>query len=215
MQAQEFDADSVYYSPISKSKSKPKSKPLPIFRDTVPAGKYIGYFFNMNMGPLIGCDDCISKDVMFSFSTIHGVTVGRKLRTGIGAGFDSYTTWNTIPLFGNVSFDIAGTKNTHALFIQVQYGWAHAWHQKLESEWGLAGTTGGTYLSGQLGYRLRYHSVRFAILAGLKQQTVKSHFEYPGNLFFEDGIWKTGPLTTTDMTTRMDRFVVTLSIGWN
>lgn len=213
MQAQEFDADSVYYTAIPKSQSS--KKPLPIFRDTLAAGKYFDYFFNVNMGPLIGCDDCISKDVMFSFSTIHGVTIGRKLRTGLGAGLDSYYTWNAIPLFGNVSFDFAGSKNTHALFIQMQYGWAHAWHQKSENEWGLADTRGGTYLCGQLGYRLRYHSVRFAILAGVKQQRVLSHFEYPGNLYYEDGTWKSGPSTTRDVKTRMDRFVITLSVGWN
>ena len=97
--AQDFEADSVYYTPISKSVESPKKKaPAKIFVDTVQHGKSIEYFFNIQVGPLIGCNDCgESKEVTFTSSTIHGITIGKKLRTGIGIGFDSYDTWQTMP----------------------------------------------------------------------------------------------------------------------
>lgn len=210
--AQNYDADSVLYTPIPKE--KPSRKPLPIFRDTSTVRSGVLYFFNVNMGPLPDCSDCGTNALFLSASTIHGITIGKKLRVAAGMGVDSYYAWQVVPFFGNVSYDLVGTKNAHALFIQAQYGVSAASRGDREEDWALVDTDGGQYMSAQLGYRLKYHDINFAILAGMKRQYLYSYYEYPGNPYFEDGIWKTGTTNTRNVKTQLDRFMLMLSIGW-
>ena len=91
--AQDFDGDSIYYTPIPRHMSRQKS-PKPVFRDTLSSQAFITYFFNLQVGTLIGCSDCDKpKEVTLTSSTTHGVSIGKKLRAGIGIGFDTYGNW--------------------------------------------------------------------------------------------------------------------------
>ncbi len=214
--AQSFEADSVYYTPIPKEYAKQtrKTVPLPIFRDTTKNDKKIEYFFNVQVGSLIGCNDCGTKEVMFTASTLHGVTLRKKLRAGIGVGFDSYDSWQTLPIYGSVSWDLLGTKNTQALFVQFDYGWSKAWKNLPVAEYGLADDTGGKTYNAIAGYRIRYHDVKIGLSVGSKFQEVTSYYEFPSYVFSEDGIWVEGPPSTSAVRRSMKRLMVSLTIGW-
>ena len=83
----------------------------------------IEYYFQFQSGALIGCTSCSDgKQISFSGSTTHGIKIGRKLRVGAGVGLDSYFEWNTMPLFGSVSWDLIGKKNV--LFVKNELWWS-------------------------------------------------------------------------------------------
>lgn len=215
--AQNFDADSIYYTPIPKAAESAAKKPFPrkIFLDTIQNDKLIQYFFNVQAGPLIGCNDCSQgKEVTFTSSTVHGITIGKKFRTGIGVGFDSYYSWQTLPLFGSVSWDLLGTKNTQALFVQFNYGWSKPWRKKTEWEYGFAGIDGGRMANAQIGYRIKYHDLKISLAIGSKRQQVYTYFEFPTFIYLEDGTMVPGTPSTTTVKQDMKRLMFSLAIGW-
>src|SRR6267154_1561715 len=109
--AQNYDSDSVYYTPIPKPTQGRSSD------DEQKNPGSVVYFFAIQAGALVGCNDCSKgKEFTFSAATIQGVTIGRKFRTGIGLGFDSYQHWQTVPIYGMVSWDLIGDKNKNAVF---------------------------------------------------------------------------------------------------
>src|SRR6478735_10840095 len=90
LHAQNYDGDSVHYTPIPVEAQK-KSLGIKIFQDTIKNDKQIGYYFNVQIGPLLGCNNCSEgKEITFSSATTHGITIGKKFRTGLGIGLDSY-----------------------------------------------------------------------------------------------------------------------------
>jgi len=215
--AQNFDADSVYYTPIPKtveSVSK-ETSPRMIFRDTVQNDKLIQYFFNVQAGPMIGCKECEKgKEVTFTSSTVHGITVGKKLRTGLGVGFDSYYSWQTLPLFGSASWDVIGTRNTQALFVQFNYGWSKPWRKQTAWENTPTGVDGGRMISTQIGYRIKYHDMRISLAAGSKFQRVYTYYETPSYYYLEDGTMVQGPSNRTTIKADMRRLMISMTIGW-
>jgi hypothetical protein len=216
--AQNFDADSVYYRPIPKTPQNAVKKitPAKIFRDTVRNDRLFRYFFNVQVGPLIGCNDCSKgKDITFTSSTLHGTTIGKKLRTGIGIGFNSYHLWQTLPVFASASWDLLGTKNTQALFVQLDYGWSAAWKQYEDSDFALANVEGGKMIKAQVGYRIKYHNLKIAWAIGSKFQEVSAYYEYPTFYYNEEGMLVEGTPNTTTVKKDMKRLVLSLSIGWN
>jgi len=211
---QDYSADSIHYTPIPREQVSGKKPPAQVFRDTVQNIKLIEYFFNVNAGTLVGCHDCqVAKEPAFTASTIHGVIIGRKLRTGFGLGIDGYDSWTTMPLFGNLSWDLLGTRNTHALFLQGQYGWAYAW-QIAPEQYGLKDNKGGQMTAVHIGYRFRYHDVQFALLVGAKKQYVFSYYEYPTVYVGPNGELIEGTPSRMSVKQTMDRLIISLSVGW-
>lgn len=214
MLGQDFEADSIFYTHIPK-KIETKPAPRKIFRDTLQNDQRIGYFFNVQSGAMIGCNDCeFSKEVTFSAATTHGITIGRKLRTGIGIGFDSYFEWTTMPIFGSLSWDLLGTKNTQALFVQANYGWSNSWIKK--SEW-IAGSTsvdGGAMASALVGYRVKYYDVKISLAIGTKFQRVYRYYEYPTFYFLPDGTMVEGSPNKTTIKEELNRLMISLIVGW-
>jgi len=219
---QDFDSDSVYYTSIPKQ-TEPKRAPRQLFKDTVQNNQLIEYFFTIQSGTLIGdgpaefvigCTDCDQrKEITFSAATIHGITIGRKLRTGLGIGFDTYKEWKTLPLFGSVSWDLLGTKNIHALFIQANYGWSKPWRDN--SGWDdPASTEGGRMASALVGYRIRYHDATISLSIGPKTQRIYRHYEYPTYYYLSDGTVVEGTPNKTTIKEDLGRLVISLSVGW-
>lgn len=212
--AQDFEADSIYYTPISKTIGN-KRMPKKIFEDSITQRGGFEYFFNVQVGSLVGCGDCtLGKDVTTTATTIHGVTVGRKLRVGGGFGLDSYLRWQTLPMFGSVSWDLLGTRNTQALFVQIQYGWAlGAWrrHEPWDNNFEVAGRQ---MISPSIGYRIKYHDVTIALAAGAKFQRVLTSWESPSYYYTQEGIWVEGTPNKTTVREDMSRFMIAMIIGW-
>jgi len=211
---QDFESDSVYYTPIPKT-VEASTTPKKIFRDTVKNDRKFEYFFNVQSGPLVGCSKCeLGKAVTFSAATTHGVTIGKKLRTGFGIGFDTYYDWQTLPIFGSVSWDLLGTKNTQALFVLATYGWSSSWHTR--SEWDAPTTRyyGGAMFNPQVGYRIKYHDVKISLSVGTKYQEVVTKHEYPTYYYRSDGVMVEGSPSTTTIKQHLRRFMISMAIGW-
>ena len=222
--AQDFDADSIYYTPIPKTAAEiqlaERQQPKAVFKDTVSGEKFIQYFFNFSLGPLIGCTDCLgNKEVTFTTSTTHGITVGKKFRTGLGIGYDSYYRWNTMPLFASASWDVFGTRNTNALFVRFDVGYAVPRRKEEPWDYGGGGSTtgvnGGRMLTLMVGYKIKYHDMTISMSVGGKFQNVSYYVETPSYYYTWEGILVEGtsPHRTT-VSEEMSRFMTTVAIGW-
>jgi hypothetical protein len=184
----------------------------PMSSDTLNRGKFISYYFNIQTGALIGCGDCkIGKEVTFSTSTIHGIRVGKKLRVGAGLGFDSYPNWQTLPLFGSVSWDLAGKKNV--IFTQLNYGWARAWKPFSEQEYGFKDANGGQTFSAMIGYRIRSGDIQVAVLAGYKFQLATAYYTYD-YYSWPSSFSNNETATLQTIKENMNRLAISLSVGW-
>lgn len=220
--AQDFDADSIYYTPIPKVKSpEPVKKISPFAESPAQAGdttlkkRFVDYFFNLQVGSLIGCDDCISeKEVTISASTVHGATIGEKFRIGGGIGFDSYYNWQTMPIFASASWDVLGTRNTNALFLQFNYGWSMPWRTEKTWEYGETGVNGGQMVHGMAGFRLKYYDMRISFTLGGKYQSVSTYFETPTWYYDNNGNLVEGRSSRTTIEESLRRFSMAVTIGW-
>jgi hypothetical protein len=213
----EFEADSIYYTPIPKPTSLP---PEPVdrhvFLDTARQSR-TGYFYNFQFGHLFGQKtESDAHNVTFTTSTLHGVTIGRKLRAGVGLGIDAYLDWTALPVFGSVSWDLAGTQNTHAFFVQLNYGWPLAvwrsgslWNSDPSEE-----VSGGRMISPQIGYRVNCGDMRFSLSIGTKIQKFKTIFESPSYFYLPDGTQVLGTYNRTTIEQNVNRFMINVSFGW-
>lgn len=197
-----------------------RTQPEPQRLESAPASKYVGYFFAVQAGTLIGCNSCDQgKDVTFSGSTIHGVTVGKKFRAGLGLGIDSYQNWQTLPVFFMASWDVIGNKNKNALFIQLAYGGAHPWFVR-NGAYGnymydpYSKISGGRMINPQLGYRIKYHDLKLSFVVGYKFQRIfysSNYYQYMGCLACD---LYTLPANKNDITQDMTRVQLSMSVGW-
>ena len=75
--SQSFEADSVFYAPLEK----PNEKKVKLNNESINP-KTVGYFFNLQMGPLIGCNDCgKGNDVVHDFIELEGDSVNADCET--------------------------------------------------------------------------------------------------------------------------------------
>jgi len=171
------------------------------------ATKKRAYFFLIQSGALFG------DQVTFSASTIHGVKLGNRLRVGAGIGFDSFEDAQTLPVFGSASWDLFGKKKV--VFVQLNYGWApYAWTPSLKDTYGFKEINGGEVFSAMMGYRIAYGDIRLAVVAGFKHQNVEMYHEniyYPWSSFAPTGGY---PSNSQKLSESMNRFAVSLSVGW-
>lgn len=215
LHAQNFEGDSIYYTPIDRSAPATVERNVRIFRDTTQGGRRIGYYFDLGMGMLTGCAECANgREFTITMATTHGITWGRKTRIGGGVGFDTYVGWKTVPLFGSVSYDLVGTKNTHAIFLQGQYGWGFTWRDTLPYEVPPADQKGGIMLAALIGYRIKYHDLRIAISTGFKQQRASSIYETDTWIPTEKGDMIKGTPNRTTVETTMGRATMNLIFMW-
>jgi hypothetical protein len=182
-----------------------------IVQDSTGRTKMISYFFTFQSGTLIGCYDCkVAKEITFSAATIHGIKIGKKLRLGAGAGFDSYSDRQALPMFGSVSWDLFGKNNT--VFTQITYGWGYVWKPLKQQEFALVKTRGGEAFSAMVGYRIRYGDIGIALMGGYKFQSTTDYYAYSPSLF----IYNRGYQSSSQQTIRenMNRLAISLSVGW-
>ncbi len=172
------------------------------------------YFFYIQSGTLIGCNECSrGKELSFSGATVHGVKIGNRLRVGAGIGYDSYFDWNHVPAFGSVSWDLFARKN--AFFIQFSYGGTlKSWKYSLYDEYGYQKSTGGQMMNPMVGYRIRYHEVSISLMAGYKFQRMATFYEYPSYYWDPARGQVMGDPMTTEINREMNRFMLSLAIGW-
>jgi len=206
--AQNFDADSVLYTSIKR----PSTKQVEV------TSRHIEYFFNIQSGSLIGCNDCgKGQEVTFSLATTHGITVGKKFRAGLGVGFDTYTNWQTLPISALASWDLIGNKDENALFLQVYYGWAHPWFirnasNQYYSDDPYSGVSGGKMINPGIGYRISYYNLRLAFTVGYKFQRIFYKTNQNGYVCPQCNYY--APFQTSEITQDLNRVQLMMSVGW-
>lgn len=203
-----YEADSIRYTQIPKS-TKAKSK-----SDAVVPSRKVEYFFNVQFGSLVGCNDCEQgKDFTFSTATQHGVLIGKKLRTSLGIGFDSYLNWQTLPLYASASWDLIGNRNANSVYVQLNYGWAHPWFVRTGqyayyTSDPFTSVDGGRMINPQIGYRIKYYDLRIALSLGYKYQQIN----YKG--FGYNGCAACDFPQSFDITQDINRFQMNMVLGW-
>lgn len=182
--------------------------------DSVQATKKIEYFFYFQSGMLVGCNECSrGKEVTFSGATVHGIKLGSRARVGVGVGYDSFYGWNTMPVFGSASWDLFKGKDD--FFLQFNYGSTlRVWKYSQQDEYGYDRSEGGRMVNPMVGYRVRYHDASIALMVGYKFQKTSAFYKY------ENYAWNpatqqylSDPIGLT-VTQELNRFIVSLSIGW-
>ncbi len=205
--AQDFDRDSIFYTPIEKGLTKKTIEPPEPKRKS-------HYYFNFLSGTLIGNSGINGEEsATYSFTTTHGVRLGNRLSVGVGLGFDSYWGWKAMPVFGSLSYDLLGKKNR--LFVQLNYG--KSWVKKAESQYEYGTTTynGGGMINPSLGYKIVYHDLRLYILAGFKMQKVNMYTEYPGYYSYANRLIAPTPNSSYSNTElSMNRAYFSIGFGW-
>jgi len=172
------------------------------------------YYFQIQSGALIGCSSFSQgKEISFSGATTHGVKVGRKLRVGAGVGLDSYYGWNTIPLFGSISWDLFGKKN--AVFTEFNYGGALAsWRHQYFPEYGYVQSAGGKMYSAGLGYRVKYDRARISVGIARKTQIMTTYYEYP-TYYWNNNDYLLGEPSKRTVKSELNRLVIWIAVGLN
>lgn len=182
--------------------------------DSVKAIKKTEYYFYFQSGMLVGCNECgRGKEVTFSGAMVHGIKLNKRARLGLGIGYDSFYGYNTVPIFGSASWDLFAKKN--AFFLQLNYGAPlKTWKYTPYDEYGYVKTSSGRMINPSVGYRIRYHDASIALMLGYKFQKIKALYEY------ENYVWNPttqqylpDPIGST-VTQELNRFIVSLSIGW-
>jgi len=185
-----------------------------LLTDTLKRNRKIEYFFYLQSGTLIGCNECSQgKEVTFSGATVHGVKLGKRLRVGAGIGYDAYYNWNNLPLFGSASWDLFARKN--AFFIQLNYGSTlTSWKYSQFDEYGYKESKGGRMVNPMVGYRILYHDLSIALMAGYKSQRMSSFYEYPSYYWDQVNGQLLGDPTTAEMSRELNRLMISMTIGW-
>ena len=171
-------------------------------------GSKVRYWNNFLLGGLQGGH----KETSFSFTTTHGVRLGR-LAVGLGAGLDAYGDWKVFPMFASASFDFARIKND-AFFIQMNGGYGRAIYTGEErATMANVDNGGGKMLNPMLGYRFKADRFRIYLAAGYKFQ--RNTYSYNYNIVYDFA--PGGPYDFPRYTVQedMQRFVVQLGFGWH
>lgn len=162
------------------------------------------YYNQFSAGALIGKD---GQGTGVTTSLINGVRVNR-LALGVGIGYDGYKNWNTVPVFGSASFDLAKTRG-NAFYLQMNVGYSFASRKKYNgivlndyTEYG------SQMINTMVGYRLQADKYRLYIQAGHKYQVV--HYGYhplPS--------WSSERAPRVYVEEEFNRFVVAVGFGFN
>lgn len=206
--AQNFESDSIYYTPIERTIAKIDTEHIDM------PHKKIHYFFNFLSGTLVGGSG-INEEGMatFTFSTLHGARIGKRLSAGAGLGFDSYLGWKAMPLFGSLSYDLFGKKNK--VFVQLNYGTALVSKVITGNEYGNASHTGSRMFNPSLGYKIASGNLRLYIQAGYKMQKIDMYNVYP--VYYSTSFRSIAPTpnssySNTDLS--MNRAYFSIGFGW-
>jgi hypothetical protein len=159
------------------------------------------YFYTVHAGGLFEKD----KAPSLSVSTIHGMR-HKRLAAGLGIGYDAYTEWRSMPVFASLSYDLSGSRNQNALFIQLNTGFSKAWIPEADGGEFNFHEKGGTMVHPLVGYRIRTEKFRLYFSAGYKFQNLK--YEQSTNW------WTWGSASSRSMVNRkVERLSIQIGFG--
>jgi hypothetical protein len=212
LHAQNVNDDAAQYTPIPGPLVKEKKSAADEILETSSKDHKFAYFLFLQSGTLVGCSQCENAaDVSFTTSVVNGVTIAKKFRVGVGLGFDTYSSWQALPVYASLGYDVFGNKNRNAFFIQMNYGYSKAWFLDSFPGDNLQKADGGRMFSPQIGYRLKYHNLNLSFGTGVKFQRVFSEYDTPIWTWFNGD---TRP-STNRSTIRQDmtRIMIVMAVG--
>lgn len=132
-----------------------------------------------------------TKDLGFSFRTIHGYKVYPNLKVGAGSGFEKFILDNDddhklVPIFLQAKYDLASSKKSN-FFGAFDIGYAVNLGKEKKSTFEKSDYDGGILLSPQLGLKRNFKNAKqgMYLLLGYKIQHVEkqSAYKYRHQLF--------------------------------
>lgn len=125
------------------------------------------YFNSVHAGGLLGKKGHGSS---LTASTIHGIRI-KRISLGIGAGYDAYLEWRTLPVFGSVGYDFLPLRQ-NAFFLQFNAGYSKAWNPHSNDDQYIFDEEGGTFIHPLVGYRIHSNKFSLHLTAGYKFQNM-------------------------------------------
>jgi hypothetical protein len=176
--------------------------------------KPLRYVFTVNTAMLF-CGKCsIEGSLVAMPTTVHGIQY-KKIRIGAGIGYTSYGSMRTMPYFGSLTYNLYGIKRKHGLFVELNYGGAHAWMSPFMNNERYSNTvTASRFVQISTGYAYHYEKLRLGIQTGFQMlQTERTQtLGVPYNSLWGDVEYVTPP-TSMEVNYRTNRFFISLSIG--
>ena len=134
--------------------------------DSVVSGP--AYFYTIHAGGLLAKENAPSLSV----SMIHGMR-HKRIAVGLGIGYDAYAEWRSVPVFASLSYDLSGSANQNAFFIQVNTGFSKAWIPEGRTNEFNFKEKGGTIVHPLFGYRIRTEKFSLYFTGGYKFQSIE------------------------------------------
>jgi len=161
------------------------------------------YFISIHAGGLLAEKGNGSS---LSVALLQGVR-HQRLAFGIGIGYDAYTEWRTLPLFGSLSYDFAQCGG-HAFFVQVNGGYSKAWNPVVGETQFKYKQENGNFFHPLMGFRIRSESLRVYFTAGYKFQRL-AYQQTPTS-------WIWGyPASSVTTQRDMERISVQIGVGFH
>lgn len=139
--------------------------------------KPVRYAFTLNSNILF-CGSCLAEGSVVALpTTIHGIR-WRKWRVGAGVGYTSFGPVRAMPYFGSVTLNLFGKKKQNGLFLEFNYGGAHAWlgREIRNGQW-VERVRASNFTQLSLGYAFHYHGLRLAAQGGVHTLNTERIFE--------------------------------------
>lgn len=115
----------------------------------------------------------------FSLSAIPLVSITTNFSAGVGVGLDSYASLRTLPLFGQLAYDVGAGKNKFRMGLGYGYAKAYLTDKNLENAYGYESSRGGRLITPQIGYLVNYDKIGIGFFVGMKFQRVQHQYQYP------------------------------------
>lgn len=159
----------------------------------------ISYFMSMHSGALLGKK---GDGTSLTASTVHGVRY-KRLRLGVGIGYDAYNEWRTLPVFASGGYDLI-SKREAALYVQFNTGYSRAWNPFKDEGQFIYEEEGGVFFHPLVGLRLGDGKMKMYCSAGYRIQ----------NLTYEQTPrWMSGVRRKITVDRHMERLSVQIGIG--
>lgn len=178
------------------------------------AQKEFSYYFTIRSGAATGCKVCAAGNhLALSVSTIHGFTIGDRWRLGAGIGLDSYEDWQTIPVFGSLSFDLFKL-NDSRFYTQMVYGYSKALRNYEYSTENFKDGKWGLMVNPEMGYRVKRDNMSVSFFMGYKFQKISASYMYPYYHYNIDGTFFPDGGSTTRISMELNRLTLGIGVGW-
>jgi hypothetical protein len=149
--------------------------------------KPVRYVFTLNSSVLF-CGSCTTESSTVALpTTIHGIR-WRQLRVGAGIGYTSFGPIRVMPYFGSVMLSLYGKKRQQGVFVEFNYGAAHAWlAPPVRNGDFLKDVTASSFSQLSAGYAFHYHGLRLAAQVGVHSLITERTMEYGQGYYYPYG----------------------------